>query len=86
MQATINILLEVELFNLEDALRAEQLAKETNSEVYCWKATGQSNWLQKGLSIADVYCLAVLPRNLPDLMDMPDDISEEDIFEEEDEA
>jgi len=73
----VTIPLDLELFQLEEALQAEKLAEETNSQIYCWKTIGRSNWLERGLSISDVLGLVVLPKGLPDLIDMLDDIIEE---------
>lgn len=77
MQVTLSLLLDRELFQLEEAAQAEQLAAATSGRIYCWKTIGQENWLEAGLSIADVYGLVVLPQGLPDVMDMEDDAEEE---------
>ena len=77
MQITLPLLLERELFPLEEAAQAEQLADATGGRIYCWKTIAQENWLEAGLSIADVLGLVVLPQGLPDVMDMPDDAEEE---------
>jgi hypothetical protein len=53
------------------------LAEETNSAVYSWKTEGQYNWLQKGFTVVDVLGLTVLPKGLPDMIDLPDDEEEE---------
>jgi hypothetical protein len=62
-----------ELFQLEDAARAEILAEMTTGQIYCWKTSGRSNWLERRLSIVDVIGLVILPQGQPDWVDMPDD-------------
>lgn len=64
---------ETELFQLEEISQAEQHAFATDGEIYCWKTVGRSNWLERRLSVADVLALVVLPKNLPQWIDMPDD-------------
>lgn len=64
---------EFETFELEQASEAEHLAAETNSSVYSWKTIGNSNWLVKGLSIADILAITVLPKDSPEWIDLPDD-------------
>jgi hypothetical protein len=64
---------EFESFELEQAKEAEQLATETNGSVYSWKTIGNSNWLERGLSIADVLALTVLPKESPDWIELPND-------------
>lgn len=71
--ATIAPLFDVELFQLEDAQRADALAQATGGRVYCWKSQGRTNWLEAGYSVVDVLALVVLPPCLPDYLDMPDD-------------
>lgn len=65
--------MDFEFFELEDAKKAEQFAESIDGAIYSWKAIGYSNWLEKKLSVADVLGLAVLPKDLPDLIDLPDD-------------
>ncbi len=77
MTVTLPLLLEREMFDLEEAAPAEQLADTTGGRIYCWKTIGQENWLDAGLSIADVLGLVVLPQGLPDTIDMEDDADEE---------
>ncbi len=45
--------------------------------LYCWKTTCNSNWLEKGFSVADVLAIVVLPQGLPDKICMPNDEKEE---------
>lgn len=77
MQVTLPLLLDREMFDLEEAAQAEQLANTTGGRLYCWKTIGGENWLDAGLSIADVLGLVVLPQGLPDTIDMEDDAPEE---------
>lgn len=67
-----------ETFELEQAKEAEQLAAETNGSVYSWKTIGKSNWLVKGLAIADVLAITVLPNGSSDWIDLPDDKEDEE--------
>ena len=48
--------------------------KAIDGVIYSWKAIGYSNWLEKRSSVADVLGLAVLPKGLPDWIDLPDDV------------
>ena len=73
MQVTIGLELDTEFYQLEDMQQAEQFASQTNQTIYCWKTLGSSNWLERGISISDVLGLVVLPRNLPEYIQMPDD-------------
>jgi len=73
MKVSLEENFEFEFFQIEELKNAEKYAKETNGSIYSWKTTGKSNWLEKQLSIVDVLGLAVLPRNLPDWIDLPDD-------------
>ncbi len=67
---------EFESFELEQARDAELLAADTNGHVYSWKTIGNANWLEKGLSIANVLAITVLPKDSPDWIDLPDDAEE----------
>jgi hypothetical protein len=64
---------EFEFFQIEELNSAEQFVQEIDGSIYSWKTTGKSNWLEKRLSVVDVLGLAVLPKNLPDWIDLPDD-------------
>ena len=84
MRTTLSIfstLLESDVFQLEEVDQAEALAKRSNAEVYTWKTSGSENWLIRGLSIADVLGLVILPRGLPDYIDMPDDAEDNETEE-----
>ena len=73
MQIKLELKLDAEFYQLEDVRQAEKLAEETDQKIYCWKTTGHSNWLERDLSITDVLGLVVLPKSLPDTIEMPDD-------------
>lgn len=73
MKVSLEENLEFEFFQIEELKSAEQYSKEINGSIYSWKTTGKSNWLEKNLSVVDVLGLAVLPKNLPDWIDLPDD-------------
>jgi len=76
-QVTLPLLLDRELFQLEEAAQAEQLAAASGGQIYCWKTVGRENWLEAGLSIVDVLGFVVLPQGLPTSIDMADDVDEE---------
>lgn len=78
MKITLPLHLELEMFQLEEVERAEQKAEESNSLLYSWKTSGSENWLERGLSVTDVLGIIILPRGLPDVLDMPDDINEDE--------
>jgi len=73
MKISLDGALEFEFFELEDSKKAEQFSESTDGEVYSWKTIGYSNWLEKRSSITDVLGLAVLPKGLPDWIELPDD-------------
>jgi hypothetical protein len=64
---------EFECFEIEEAQDVERLAKETVGSVFSWKIEGRYNWLQKGFTVVDVLGLTILPKGLPDVIDLPDD-------------
>jgi hypothetical protein len=76
MKISLDSALEFEFYELENAKKAEQFAESIEGEVYSWKTSGYSNWLEKRMSITDVLGLAVLPKGLPDWIDLPDDSGE----------
>lgn len=73
MKISLDSGLEFEFFELDDVKKAEEFAKSINGAVYSWKTIGHSNWLEKRVSIVDVLGLTVLPKDLSDLVDLPDD-------------
>jgi len=64
---------DLEVYNTDEVSKAQQAAREAGGVLYCWKTSGNSNWLEKGLSVSDVLGIVVLPQNLPEQIDMPDD-------------
>ena len=73
MKVSLNENFEFEFFQIEELQNAEQYAEEIDGSIYSWKTTGNSNWLEKRLSIADVLGLVVLPKNMPEWIDLPED-------------
>lgn len=69
---------DLEVFNTDELNEARNAARESDGALYCWKTTGNSNWLEKGLSVTDVLGIVVLPRGLPTQIDMLDDDEESD--------
>ncbi len=82
MHVSIDIELEVPFYELEEAREAEEQAAATGCAVYSWMTTGGWNWLERRWSIVDVFGLVVLPKGLPEYIDMPDDPPEEEVVEE----
>lgn len=66
------------VFNTDELNEARQLASESNGVLYCWKTSGNTNWLEKGLSLTDVLGIVVLPRGLSQQIDMLDDEETDD--------
>ena len=77
MKVTLDGKFEFDFFETEELRSAELFAEEINGSIYSWKTTGLSNWLERSLSIADVLGLVVLPKGMPDWIDLPDDKGEE---------
>jgi len=73
MPLRLSIILEAELFPLEECEQARTRAAVTGGAVYSWKTTCRANWLEKGISVVDVLGLVVLPASLPGTIEMPDD-------------
>lgn len=73
MKVSLDGTFEFEFFEIEDLETAKQYAKEINGSIYSWKTTGNSNWLEKKLSVVDILGLAVIPKNLPNWIDLPND-------------
>lgn len=69
------LLIEVEtpMFHTTQPQEAQEYAKEHGGAVYTWKTTGNTNWLEKGFAKSDTLALVVLPEQLPETLDMPDD-------------
>ena len=73
MKVSLDEKFEFEFFQIEELQNAEQYAEEIDGSIYSWKTTGNSNWLEKRLSVADVLGLVVLPKNMPEWIDLPED-------------
>ena len=73
MKVSLDGKFEFEFFQIEELQNAEQYAEEIDGSIYSWKTTGNSNWLEKRLSVADVLGLVVLPKNMPEWIDLPED-------------
>lgn len=78
MKISLDGALEFEFFEIEELKNAEQYAGEVDGLIYSWKAIGYSNWLEKRLSVTDVLGLAILPKGMPDWIDLPDDANEDE--------
>ena len=80
MKATLQLMLEdVELFDTLEEDKAAEFAERTNGEVYSWKTIERSNWLEHGYGRVDTLALVVVPKGLPDRIDMADDVEEEGV-------
>ena len=73
IEQSLYLKFDVAVFNTDEVSAARHLASESNAVLYCWKTSGNSNWLEKGLSLSDVLGIVVLPRGLPQQIDMHDD-------------
>lgn len=73
MKVSLDEKFEFEFFQIEELQNAEQYVEEIDGSIYSWKTTGNSNWLEKRLSVADVLGLVVLPKNMPEWIDLPED-------------
>ena len=60
-------------FDTGQFYETKELAEKSDGEVYSWKCSDLYNWLERGYSRVDVFCLVVVPRNLPDYICMPND-------------
>jgi hypothetical protein len=78
MLVQVAVCLDVPFYELEDFKEAVKEANRRGRSVYTWKASGWANWMERGLSIADVLGLVLLPRGMPDYIEMPDDQRERD--------
>ncbi len=78
MRVTLELLIDAEMFEIEEATDAEALANSTGGRVYTWKTIGKHNWLECGYSISDVAGLVVLPATLPDNLQMCEDLEKEE--------
>ena len=73
MTLTLPIHLEADCFDTSQAELAGRTAQQKSMEIYSWKTSGKSNWLEKGFQRSDVLNLVLLPQGLPGTIDMPDD-------------
>jgi hypothetical protein len=73
IRQSIYLKFDVTVFDTEEVEDARTSASESNGVLYCWKTSGISNWLEEGLSMSDVLAIVVLPRGLPQQIDMLDD-------------
>lgn len=76
---TLYLKFDLQVFNIEEIDEARRSAIDSNGVLYCWKTSGDSNWLEKGLSVTDVLGIVVLPQRLENQIDMLDD--DEESFE-----
>lgn len=74
MQVTLDLILGFELFEITEHLEANALAHATNCTVYSWQTACNANWLEKGIHFVNVLGLVVLPKGLPDRIEMGDDV------------
>lgn len=63
----------VPTFDTGQFYEAKDFAEKNDGEVYSWKSVELYNWLERGYSRVDVFCLVVIPNNLPDYICMPND-------------
>lgn len=57
----------------EDVEEAQREAKRTGGDIYTYHTCGLNNWLKRGISRVDRLAFVVLPKGLPDHIDMADD-------------
>lgn len=72
-EITLELHLPLTLYSLEEAAAAERSAQIWRLQVYAWKTSGKKNWLERGLSITDILGFVVLPKGLPDTINLPED-------------
>jgi hypothetical protein len=73
----MNLILDYPFFELEEWSDAVRTAEASDSAVYSWKSVGISNWLERVISNVDTIGLVVLPKSLPEHIEMPDDWDDE---------
>jgi hypothetical protein len=73
MKVRLGAEFEFELFDIEEARQVEKLAEVTDGIVYSWKTEGRYNWFERGFTVIDVLGLTVLPKGLPEWIDLPND-------------
>lgn len=57
----------------EDVAEAQHQAALTGGDIYTYHTAGLNNWLRRGISRVDRLAFVVLPKGLPDHIDMADD-------------
>lgn len=57
----------------EDVAEAKREAERTGGDIYTYHTSGLNNWLRRGISRVDRLAFVVLPKGLPDQIDMADD-------------
>ena len=80
MRVVLELEIETEFFDIEEAAEADALAISRDGRVYTWKTVGRHNWLERGFSLVDSAGLVVLPVLLPDRIKMCDDQPDTDGF------
>jgi hypothetical protein len=60
-------------FDIQEYAQAKAEALRTGGVVYTWKTSGRSNWLERGVQLADRLGFFVLPDALPSTIEMDDD-------------
>jgi len=73
MKVELALYLDVDFYELEDSEQAVAAADKTNRSVYTWKTSGLTNWMERRISNVDALGLVLLPRGMPDCLDMPED-------------
>lgn len=77
---TLKLLLPVRLIDEgdhdQDVAEALREVERTGGVVYTYHTSGCSNWLKRGFSRVDRLAFVVLPKGLPDYIDMEDDEEE----------
>ena len=78
----ITVELELPFYEAEEIESAQKDSIDSGHVVYTWSSSGRSNWLSRGLHMADRLGYILLPQGLPDQIDIPDDAPEEGDDEE----
>ncbi len=73
LELTFDLRMPLRLYQLAEIAEAQATLRKTKGQGYTWKASGQNNWLEKGFSLSDALGLVVLPKGLPELIELPDD-------------
>ncbi len=73
IRLTVRAEIDAELFDTNEYDRVQAIVKHSNGVVYTWKTTGHFNWLERGYKLADRLGFLVLPKQLPETIDLDDD-------------